>query len=228
MNAPNWFYKTARTPIAGYIGADAARVWVRSRFLYAVAYVLAVPLGLTACLWAEVSGLGILWVVAAVSWVGASPLAARSIITASEANRIASAHLSGTRGYRMAVSCPITSWGWQWVRAITRADDEHAAHVRMGQTVGADIAIEQLVERKRQAQRLTRVALSLTGFLGGFVVGVVLAFAAGQTKSLGVFLVFIGASAAAFGLPHAFRARFTRAVTFYRGDVTQELSISKA
>ena len=228
MNSPNWFYNAARGRIAGHIGAEATAVWVRSRFLYAVAYVLAVPLGLTACLWAELSPLGVLWVVATLSWVGAAPLAAKSIVTATEANRIASAYLSSTRGYRMAVSCPITSWDWQWVRAIARADDEHAAHIRMAQTVGTDIAIEQLVERKRQAHRVTRVALGLIGFLGGFVVGVVLAFAVGQTESLGVFLVFTGASAAAFGLPYAFHTRFTRAVIAYKGDVTQELSTGKA
>jgi hypothetical protein len=223
VNTPNWFYKAARERIAGHIGADATQAWVRSRFLYAFAWVLAIPIGLASCLRAELSGPWVLWGAAAAAWIAAALVFARSMVAATTANRLASAHLSKARAYRTVVSCPITMWEWQWQQAFARAEREHIAHMRLAETDGAAGAIDQLVERKRYAQGLSRVALGLAGFLAGFVIGLVLAFAAGQTESLGVFLVFILAIATAFAVPLAFRSRFTRAVANYRADISREL-----
>lgn len=224
MKPPGWFYEAAQPRIAGHIGTDAAALWVESRFWYAIAWLLAVPIGLTACLWAELSGPGILWAAAALCWTGAAPIATRSILTGRTAEGVASAHLTEVRGHRMAVSCPITSWEWQWTRALARAENEHAAHIRLAQTAGVRSALSQIIERKRYGLRLYRVALGLVGFLVCFVVGVVLAFVAGQTRSLGVFLVFSGAFAAALVVPYLFRGRFDRALDRYGAEISEELS----
>jgi hypothetical protein len=206
---PKWFYHAAEPRIAGYVGPDAAALWVSSRFWFLVAWVLAAPVGLSCLLLAETPRApSALWVAAGACWIGALPFGTRSLVNAGAATRSASAFLSETRGYRMEVSLPITPLASQWIRAVRRADAQHEAHVQLAQTAGITAAIDQLVERRRAERRLWWVALAVVGFLLGFVVGVLGAFAVGQTQSLGVFLVFVFATGCACALPYLLRPRF--------------------
>ena len=123
----------------------------------------------------------------------------------------------------MEVSLPITPLASQWIRAVRRADARHDAHVQLAQTAGITAAIDQLVERRRAERRLWWVALAVVGFLLGFVVGVLGAFAVGQTQSLVVFLVFVFATGCACALPYLLRPRFEGAFARYRAEIAAEL-----
>jgi hypothetical protein len=222
---PRWFYRTVESRVAQYVGSSAATLWVCSRFWWLAAWILCVPVGLSCAIFGQLSGSpGILWLLAAASTLGALGLGIKSIATASAANRQASAYLSGMRGYRMSVTCPITSWRIQWARALARAEDEHQAHLRLAETAGIALAFRQLVRRKRSAQGPSRIALGLIGLLVGFVFGVMVAFAVGQTKSLGVLVVFVTACLGGFVLPMLFRSWFRRTLDEYRAEVARELS----
>jgi hypothetical protein len=221
---PKWFYHAAEPRIAGYVGPDAAALWVSSRFWFLVGWVLAAPVGLSCLLLAETPRApSALWVAAGACWIGALPFGTRSLVNAGAATRSASAFLSETRGYRMEVSLPITPLASQWIRAVRRADAQHEAHVQLAQTAGITAAIDQLVERRRAERRLWWVALAVVGFLLGFVVGVLGAFAVGQTQSLGVFLVFVFATGCACALPYLLRPRFEGAFARYRAEIAAEL-----
>ena len=192
--------------------------------LVRVAWVLGVPLGLSCALFAELPrSPSALWLAAGASWTGALPFGRLSLLKGRAADRSASAYLSAIRGYRMKVSLPITPLTSQWTRTVTRADAEHEAHVQLAQRAGIAVAIDQLVEQKRDERRLWRVALALIGFLTGFAVGVLGAFAVGETQSLGVFVVFIFALGCAYALPRLLRPTFERAFDRYRAEITQEL-----
>jgi hypothetical protein len=222
---PRWFYRTVEPNVAEYIGPDAATLWVSSRFWWAVAWILWVPVGLSSAIVAELPGSpGILWLVPAASSVGALILGTKSLAAAKATNSQACTYVSGVRGYRMSISCPITSWQLQWARALAKAEDEHQAHVRLARTVGVAAALEQIVEEKQSSQVPSRIALGLTGFLAGFVLGVLVAFVVGQTESLGVFLVFLGACLCGILLPVVFGSRFRRTLDSYRAEVAKELS----
>jgi len=222
---PRWFLRAAEPRIAGYIGNDAAALWVRSRFWYLVAWILWAPIGLTCFVLASSSSSpGPLWLVVGVAWPGGLAFGALSIATGSAADKVASAFLSEIRGYRMSISCPITLLPSQWTRAVARADTAHQAHVELARTAGTAAAIDQLVEQRKVERRLWPVALALVGFLGGFVLGVLVAFLINQTKSLGVLLVFCCAFLCAYGLPRLLRPRFERASQRYRAELTAELS----
>ena len=222
---PTWFYRNVEPRVAGCVGQEAARTWVRSRFWYAVAWILAVPIGLTLCLCAEFSASpALVWVGASVSWVAAAVFGVMSGLVGRTADAAASRYLADLRGHRMNVSCPIRPWESQWSAAIARAEAEHNHHVSLAQRAGSSAAIEHLVDEKRASQGVARVALFLIGFLFGFGAGAVIAFMLGQTKSIGVLLVFISASLCGFLLPLSLSARFRRAVDVYRRDVTQELA----
>ncbi len=221
---PNWFYQEAQPRIAGYVGPDAAALWVSSRFWFLVAWVLAVPFGLSCLLLAEAPRApSALWAAAGACWIGALPFGTRSLVKAGAARRSASAFLSETRGYRMEVSLPITPLASQWTRAVRRADAQHEAHVQLAQTAGITAAVDQLVKSRRAERRLWWVALALVGFLLGFVVGVLGAFAVGQTQSLGVFVVFVFATGCAGALQLLLRPRFERSFDRYRGEIVEEL-----
>lgn len=222
---PRCFYRTVEPQVAEYIGQDAATLWVRSRFWWAAAWILWVPVGLSSAIVAELPGTPrILWLVTAASSVGALILGTKSLAAAKAANSQACTYVSGVRGYRMSISCPITSWQWQWARALAKAEDEHQAHVRLARTAGVAAALEQIVEEKQSSQVPSRIALGLIGFLAGFVLGVLVAFVVGQTESLGVFLVFLGACLCGVLLPVLFGSRFRRTLDAYRAEVAKELS----
>jgi hypothetical protein len=222
---PRWFYRTVEPQVAQYIGPSAASVWVRSRFWWTAAWILWVPLGLSCVILAQLPGWPhVLWLVTAASSLAGLGLGLKSVVSAGAANRQASAYLSAMRGYRMSMANPVTSQDHQWARALAKAEDEHQAHLRLAHTVGVHNALEQLVRRKRSSQGPLHIALGLSGFLVGFVLGVVIAFAVGQTKSLGVLTVFIAACLAGFLLPALFRSRFRRALDEYRSEVAIELS----
>jgi uncharacterized membrane protein YbhN (UPF0104 family) len=222
---PSWFFRTTEPRVAKHIGPGAATLWVQSRFWWVVAWILWVPVGLSTALWAQTPGSPhLLWLITATSCTAALALTAKSLVLARSADRAASAFLSEFRGYRMSVACPITTWEYQWVRAITRADSEHEAHLRLAQACGVTVAVEQLVQKKRSGQAALKVALSLTGFLIGFAVGVLLAFAIGQTASLGVLFAFIVAVLAASVSPLLFRSRFEKSLQAYRAEIAVELA----
>ncbi len=195
---PRWFYRTVEPQVADYIGPDAAALWVSGHFWWAAAWILWVPVGLSSAIVAELPGSpGILWLVTAASSVGALALGTKSIAAAKMANSEAREYLSRVRGYRINISCPITSWPWQWAHALAKADDEHQAHVALAQAAGIAAALAEIVEKKQSSQVPFYIALGLIGFLAGFVLCVLVAFAVGQTQSLGVFLVFVGACSSA-------------------------------
>ena len=221
---PSWFYRDTEPQIASYIGADGAALWVRSCFLYLVAWVLA-AVGFCCLVLAETPGSpSVLWVVAGACWCGCIPFGWLSLIAGSAASRVASAYLSKTHGYRMRVSCPIASLRSQWERMVLRAEKEHTAHVQLARVVGVPKAIDQLVEERQEQRRTWWVVLGLLGFLGGFIVGVASAFLVGQTQSLGVFVVFLFAVFCSGAVPWLFRSRFRLAYERYRSELIDELT----
>jgi hypothetical protein len=186
---------------------------------------LAVPVGFGCTFLAETPGTPTaLWIAAGAAWAAALPFGWQSLAKARAASRSASAFLTKIRGYRMEVFLPITPLASQWTRAVSRADAEHQAHVQLAQTAGVIAAVDQLVDTRRTERRLMWVALALVGFLTGFVVGVLGAFAVGQTKSVGVFVVFVFALGCACALPLLVRPRFERALNQYRVELTEELT----
>jgi hypothetical protein len=222
---PNWFYGSLTPQIADHIGPTAAALWVRSRFWYFCGWALAVPLGLTFALWAESSGSPlVLWLAAVASWTGASALWVASVVTGHAGDTAASAYVSAALGFRARVSCPLYLWQFRWKRTLARVESEHREHLRLAQEIGVGPAVNKIVGEKQLSQGLGCFALGLIGFLIGFVVGVLIAFAIGQTESLGVSMVVIGAGACALALPLAFQPRFTAALKRYRSEIIEELS----
>ncbi len=220
---PAWFYRETQPRIAGYVGPDAAALWVSSRFWYVVAWTLAGPLGLGCTFLAETGSPAALWIAAGAAWAAAVPFGWQSLAKASAARKAASLFLTQNRGYRMEVQLPVTPWAFQWTRVVERADEEHGAHVELARTAGVHAAIDQLVERRRAERRLWWVALALFGLLAGIVIGGLVAVAIGQTKSLGVFILFVSAIAGACALPYLLYGRHERALDKYRVELTEEL-----
>src|SRR5579863_6365021 len=92
---PSWFYRETQPRIAGYVGIDAAALWVSSRFWYVVAWTLAAPVGLGCTFLAETAGTPTaLWIAAGAAWVGAVPFGWQSFAKASAARKSASAFLT--------------------------------------------------------------------------------------------------------------------------------------
>jgi len=108
---PNWFYHAAEPRIAGYVGPDAAALWVSSRFWFLVAWVLAAPVGLSCLLLAETPRApSALWVAAGACWIGALPFGTRSLVKAGAATRSASAFLSETVATAWRFHCRSLRW----------------------------------------------------------------------------------------------------------------------
>jgi hypothetical protein len=222
---PSWFYRSIAPQIASHIGPAASVLWLTSRFWYALGWVLAVPLGLTFCFWAESTGSPlVLWLAAGASWAGASALWVASVVIGRAGDTAASAYVSVALGFRARVSCPLYLRQFQWERTLARIESEHREHLRLAQEIGVGPAIDRIVNAKQNSQALGCLALSLIGFLAGFGLGCLVAFAVGQTESLGVFLVFVTGCACALALPLAFRSRFTAALERYRSEIGQELA----
>jgi hypothetical protein len=221
---PNWFYRGIEQRIAGYVGPDAAALWVTSRFRYLVAWVFGMPIAWSCALLAETGRFPtVLWSAAAASWIGCVAFGVLWLRAAGAASTSAAAYLSQIHGYRIEVSLPLTPWPSQWTRVVRRAEAEHESRVQLAQSAGLAAAVEQLVERRRASRRLWWLALALIGFLLGFIVGVLGAFAVGQTESLGVFVVFVFALCCAGVLPYSLHSKSERALDRYRADVTSEL-----